>query len=128
MRHAIDRGFARFDFTVGDEGYKRDWSDTVLKLYDYLAAETPRGWLVVALTSAYRRTKRFIKQTPVAVATFSGCGPALRRPAPSLRPRLQASAASQCRARPCGRVRTLCYKHLRAIRARTPVSGSRSRV
>ena len=36
MRHAINRGFSRFDFTVGDEGYKRDWSDTELNLYDYL--------------------------------------------------------------------------------------------
>jgi CelD/BcsL family acetyltransferase involved in cellulose biosynthesis len=72
MRHAIDRGFARFDFTVGDEGYKRDWSDTVLKLYDYLAAETPRGWLIVALTSSFRRTKRFIKQNPALWRKFSG--------------------------------------------------------
>ncbi len=71
MRHAIKRGFSRFDFTVGDEGYKRDWSDTELKLYDYLAAETSRGWVVVALTSAFRRTKRFIKQTPVLWDTFS---------------------------------------------------------
>ena len=72
MRHAIDCGFSRFDFTVGDEGYKVDWSDTVLKLYDYLAAETPRGWLVVVLTAGYRRTKRFIKQSPRLWTTFSG--------------------------------------------------------
>jgi CelD/BcsL family acetyltransferase involved in cellulose biosynthesis len=71
MRHAIKRGFARFDFTVGDEGYKRDWSDTELRLYDYLAAETAAGRLIVALTSAYRRTKRFIKQSPFLWATFS---------------------------------------------------------
>ena len=80
MRHAIERGFARFDFTVGDEGYKRDWSDTELKLYDYLAAETARGWLVVTLTSAYRRTKRFIKQTPVLWSTFSRLRALLRHP------------------------------------------------
>lgn len=71
MRHAIQRGFARFDFTVGDEGYKRDWSDTELRLYDYLAAETVAGWLVVALTSAYRRTKRVIKQSPILWTAFS---------------------------------------------------------
>jgi CelD/BcsL family acetyltransferase involved in cellulose biosynthesis len=80
MRHAIERGFSRFDFTVGDEGYKRDWSDTELRLYDYLAAETPRGWLVVALTSAYRRTKRFIKQTPILWSTFSRLRAFLRGP------------------------------------------------
>src|ERR1700688_5075558 len=34
---AIDRGFRIFDFTIGDERYKRDWSDTVLTLYDFIA-------------------------------------------------------------------------------------------
>ncbi len=37
---AIDRGFKHFDFTIGDESYKRDWCDTELRLYDYLAAAT----------------------------------------------------------------------------------------
>ena len=45
LRNAIERGLARFDFTVGDEAYKRDWSDTELALYDHLAAVTLRGWL-----------------------------------------------------------------------------------
>jgi len=71
LRHAIDSGFERFDFTVGDEPYKRDWSDTELQLHDYLAAVTRRGWLAVALTIAYRRTKRFIKQSPILWRTFS---------------------------------------------------------
>ncbi len=71
LRHAIDSGFQRFDFTVGDEPYKRDWSDTELQLHDYLAAVTPRGWLMVALTAAYRRTKRFIKQSPILWRAFS---------------------------------------------------------
>jgi CelD/BcsL family acetyltransferase involved in cellulose biosynthesis len=71
LRDAIDGGFARFDFTVGDEPYKRDWSDTELALYDHLAAVTFRGWLVMALTSAFRRTKRFIKQSPTLWPVFS---------------------------------------------------------
>ncbi len=71
IRHAIDSGFHRFDFTVGDEPYKRDWSDTELRLHDYLAAVTMRGWLVVAMTAAYRRTKRFIKQSPILWHAFS---------------------------------------------------------
>ena len=71
LRNAIDGGFARFDFTVGDEPYKRDWSDTELALYDHLAAVTFRGWLVMALTSAFRRTKRFIKQSPTLWPVFS---------------------------------------------------------
>ena len=71
LRHAINHGFARFDFTVGDEGYKRDWCDTELRLYDYLAAVTARGWVSMAMTSTFRRTKRFIKQTPVLWNVFS---------------------------------------------------------
>jgi CelD/BcsL family acetyltransferase involved in cellulose biosynthesis len=71
IRHAIERGFLRFDFTVGDEPYKRDWSDTELRLHDYLAAVTWRGGVVVALTAAYRRTKRVIKQSPTLWRAFS---------------------------------------------------------
>ncbi len=71
LRHAIDSGFQRFDFTVGDEPYKRDWSDTELRLYDHLAAVTLRGWLVTATATAFRRTKRYIKQTPTLWHAFS---------------------------------------------------------
>jgi CelD/BcsL family acetyltransferase involved in cellulose biosynthesis len=71
LRHAIDSGFQRFDFTVGDEPYKRDWSDTELRLHDYLAAATFRGWLMVAMTGAFRRAKRFIKQSPTLWHAFS---------------------------------------------------------
>ena len=34
MHYAIDRGCSIFDFTIGDERYKRDWCDIELKLYD----------------------------------------------------------------------------------------------
>src|SRR5262249_34562950 len=71
MRHAIDGGLKRFDFTVGDEPYKRDWSDTELRLYDYLATATLRGAIAVAMTTAFRRTKRFIKQSPALWRVFS---------------------------------------------------------
>jgi CelD/BcsL family acetyltransferase involved in cellulose biosynthesis len=71
LRHAIERGFQRFDFTVGDEPYKRDWSDTELQLHDYLAAVSVRGWPVAAMTAAYRRTKRVIKQSPALWHAFS---------------------------------------------------------
>ena len=118
MRHAIDRGFSRFDFTVGDEGYKRDWSDTVLRLYDYLAAETPRGWLFVALTSSLSPDQALHQAKSGAVAHVQRPAIPPWRPAPSLTDRRRAPrlAASECRGCRCGRVRTLCYKHLRAIR------------
>jgi CelD/BcsL family acetyltransferase involved in cellulose biosynthesis len=71
IRHAIDEGFRRFDFTVGDEPYKRDWADIEVRVFDHLAAATLRGGVALALTATYRRTKRFIKQTP---AVWQGAG------------------------------------------------------
>ena len=64
MAHAISLGLQRFDFTIGDEPYKLDWSDTVLKLYDYSATKTWRGLPARWLSSVRRRVKRLIKQTP----------------------------------------------------------------
>ncbi len=64
MRVAIERGFSHFDFTIGDEAYKRDWCEEELKLYDHCAARRPRGLPVLMAARAFRRAKRFIKQTP----------------------------------------------------------------
>ena len=78
MRYAIDQGCTQFDFTIGDEPYKRDWSDTELALYDHVAAVTLRGTLVALPITAGQRLKRWIKQTPVLwsvanrVRTFLG--------------------------------------------------------
>jgi CelD/BcsL family acetyltransferase involved in cellulose biosynthesis len=65
MAHAIGRGLRSFDFTIGDERYKSEWCDQLLRLYDYSAAATWRGWPASALSAARRRLKRYIKQTPV---------------------------------------------------------------
>ena len=64
IRHTIETGYRRFDFTVGDEGYKLDWGDEVIRLYDYLAGRTLRGWGLVLAARGFRRAKRLIKQTP----------------------------------------------------------------
>jgi CelD/BcsL family acetyltransferase involved in cellulose biosynthesis len=64
LAHAIKLGMRRFDFTIGDEPYKAEWSDTTVKLYDHSAAATWRGWPVSAASAARRRLKRFVKQTP----------------------------------------------------------------
>ena len=61
---AIGSGLTVFDFTVGDESYKREWADTTLKLYDYAAAAKPRGWPSAMLILARRGLKRGIKQNP----------------------------------------------------------------
>lgn len=64
MAHAIKLGLRRFDFTIGDESYKLEWSDTDLRLYDYTAPATWRGLPACWSSSLRRRLKRFIKQTP----------------------------------------------------------------
>ena len=71
MHQAIDRGLRVFDFTIGDERYKRDWCDTELKLYDYIAAATWRGTLVATPLMAAKQVKRWIKQTPAMWNAFS---------------------------------------------------------
>jgi CelD/BcsL family acetyltransferase involved in cellulose biosynthesis len=65
MAYAIGRGLHRFDFTIGDEPYKLEWSDTDLKLCDYIAAATWRGLPASFLLREERRLKRFVKQTPL---------------------------------------------------------------
>ena len=64
MRYAIARQFTRFDFTVGDEPYKRDWADSELALHDHIAAVTARGAAAAAFIAVFRRAKRAIKQSP----------------------------------------------------------------
>ena len=71
MQYAIERGCTVFDFTIGDEPYKREWADTELRLYDYSAAGTLRGQGVVMAGTAFRRLKRYIKQTPALWAAYT---------------------------------------------------------
>jgi len=66
LAYAIGRGLRRFDFTIGDEPYKLEWSDTHLKLCDYTKVVSWRGWSACCRSMALRRLKRFIKQTPWA--------------------------------------------------------------
>jgi CelD/BcsL family acetyltransferase involved in cellulose biosynthesis len=63
LKYAISRGLARFDFTVGDEPYKRDWNDTEQQLHDYSAAVTIRGWPSAFIARSWRGMKRTIKHT-----------------------------------------------------------------
>jgi CelD/BcsL family acetyltransferase involved in cellulose biosynthesis len=63
LKFAIARKLKRFDFTIGDEPYKRDWCDTEQLLYDYSASATLRGLPVTALALAKRSAKRMIKHS-----------------------------------------------------------------
>jgi CelD/BcsL family acetyltransferase involved in cellulose biosynthesis len=64
MRHAIERGLRTFDFTIGDEAYKRDWCEARQTLHDYIAGGTPRGALLALAMRSTQGLKRRIKQTP----------------------------------------------------------------
>ena len=83
MAHAIERGCTVFDFTIGDEPYKRDWCDERQTLYDHLSARTARGLAAVAVHSATAKIKRTIKENPALWSTFfklrSLIGPAKSR-------------------------------------------------
>jgi len=71
LRRAIGRALTYFDFTVGDESYKREWSDVELRLYDHTAAATMLGLPAAAMMIGYRRAKRLVKQTPALWHAFS---------------------------------------------------------
>jgi CelD/BcsL family acetyltransferase involved in cellulose biosynthesis len=65
LRYAIERGLSAFDFTIGDERYKRDWCDDVQMLHDHVAVASWRGALVAGPAILRARAKRTIKQTPM---------------------------------------------------------------
>jgi CelD/BcsL family acetyltransferase involved in cellulose biosynthesis len=83
IANIIGLGLRRFDFTVGDEPYKLEWSDTHIKLGDHVAAATWRGLPVLGRSMLQRRIKRFVKQNPIAWRMVSRLrariGPILQR-------------------------------------------------
>jgi CelD/BcsL family acetyltransferase involved in cellulose biosynthesis/predicted ATP-grasp superfamily ATP-dependent carboligase len=101
LAYAIGRGLRLFDFTIGDERYKLEWSDLRLKLYDYSAAATWRGWPSNFASIARRRVKRFVKQTPLVwhwVSRLrSAVGPLLHAQAPGP---TAAAAIGEAKSRP----------------------------
>jgi CelD/BcsL family acetyltransferase involved in cellulose biosynthesis len=83
LRYAIERGLKIFDFTIGDEPYKRDWCDQSQPLYDYIASASLTGSLVASRIRLLHWVKRSIKQNPYLWAVFSKyrarVGPVLKR-------------------------------------------------
>jgi len=70
MRFAIDRKCTVFDFTIGDEPYKRDWCEERQTLYDHLSARTLKGTAAVLSRSLAMRAKRVIKENPALWDAF----------------------------------------------------------
>ena len=71
LGHAIALGCGRFDFTIGDERYKLEWSDHRVDLYDHVAGASARGSALAVLMLARRRVVRTIKQNALLWRTFS---------------------------------------------------------
>jgi CelD/BcsL family acetyltransferase involved in cellulose biosynthesis len=63
MQFAIERGCKSFDFTIGDESYKLDWSDSKLELYDHVSGRGASGYMAATMIKAKLRAKRFIKKS-----------------------------------------------------------------
>ncbi len=82
MSHAISQGCRRFDFTIGDESYKRDWADTKINLYDHVSGAGCLGRLAAAAIVARLRAKRWIKNSPLmwtAASRFRSVLASIRR-------------------------------------------------
>jgi CelD/BcsL family acetyltransferase involved in cellulose biosynthesis len=63
LQYAIRRGCKRFDFTIGDEPYKRDWCETEQQLFDHSSAVTMRGVPAAAAALVWGHAKRAIKHS-----------------------------------------------------------------
>lgn len=71
MDYALGRGCSEFDFTIGDETYKRDWCDVAERLIDFREGLSVRGGVAVGAAAAAMQAKRVIKQSPTLWAAFS---------------------------------------------------------
>jgi CelD/BcsL family acetyltransferase involved in cellulose biosynthesis len=81
LRYAIEHDCSKFDFTIGDESYKRDWSDEQMQLHDHISVASPLGIVAASGGAQWRRVKRVIKQSPRLWALASR----VRRLVPSIR-------------------------------------------
>ncbi|MFN3549103.1 MAG: GNAT family N-acetyltransferase [Mesorhizobium sp.] len=64
IREACERGLAVFDFSVGDEGYKRQWCDIETFQFDVAVPLTAKGRIAVAWRHGLVGAKRFVKSDP----------------------------------------------------------------
>lgn len=64
IREACEEGLAVYDFSVGDEPYKRLWCDIETTHFDVLVPLTAKGKLLAAATRSSSRIKAYIKNSP----------------------------------------------------------------
>ena len=64
IRKACEDGFGLFDFSVGDEAYKRLWCDIEVRQFDALVPLTVKGRIAAALWRGKGRAKHLVKNNP----------------------------------------------------------------
>ncbi|GLS33401.1 Acetyltransferase involved in cellulose biosynthesis, CelD/BcsL family [Mesorhizobium albiziae] len=64
IREACEKGFAIYDFSVGDEPYKRLWCDIETTHFDVFVPLTVKGRLMAASMRATSRLKSAVKKSP----------------------------------------------------------------
>jgi CelD/BcsL family acetyltransferase involved in cellulose biosynthesis len=84
IREACERGFDIYDFSVGDEPYKRLWCDLETTQFDVFIPLSAKGRLLAGAMRGASRLKSFVKNRPI-----------VWRVAKALRKRSGASASSQ---------------------------------
>jgi CelD/BcsL family acetyltransferase involved in cellulose biosynthesis len=70
LRRAVDRDLHEFDFLVGLQRLKREWSDRRIELYDHIAGATARGLLAASILRLLAGIKRTVKTNPVLWNAF----------------------------------------------------------
>lgn len=68
---SFDQGLSRFDFTIGDEAYKRDWSDIDVPMSFTCLSASPRGRLAAAAVRHAMAVKKWLKRHPLALRAAS---------------------------------------------------------
>lgn len=66
IRRACEEGLALYDFSVGDEPYKRLWCDVEITHYDVLVPMTLRGSILARAMRARNRLKALVKGNSLA--------------------------------------------------------------
>ncbi|UDL91174.1 GNAT family N-acetyltransferase [Mesorhizobium sp. PAMC28654] len=64
IQEACETGFAVYDFSVGDEPYKRLWCDIETQHFEVLVPLTPKGRVLALVLQQGARLKAFIKHNP----------------------------------------------------------------
>ena len=62
IHEACEQGFTIYDFSVGDERYKRLWCNIEVRHFDVLVPLTAKGAVLAAALKTRSRLKRFVKR------------------------------------------------------------------